>query len=222
MGNLSPRTHHWQSFKLESQFTVALIGILTSGVKYPWGVRVDCRWRVTTEMRDWTERDRAAAPGDCRAAADPGRSVRGGGLQRLQRRESGRGGTTNHTKQTYQGQPGPSGECACDNVQQIHHKKATFLGIDSSSDLMENHIRRFSVRLLANISGHKFDCNIKYPNHLHPEDFFLSLAVILLCSHWYLCFLSTQGFEGGVDSLACMLLLALDGFPRFTFECNTC
>ena len=61
-------------------------------------------------MRDGAERDRAAAPRDRRAAADPGRPVRGGGLQRLQRRESGRGGATNHTQQTYQGQPGLSGE----------------------------------------------------------------------------------------------------------------
>ena len=54
-------------------------------------------------------------------------------------------------------------------VQQIHHKKATFLGIDSSSDLMENHIGRFSVRLLANIYMEaSLTVTLSTPAHLHP------------------------------------------------------
>ena len=104
--------------------------------------------------------------------------------------------------------------CVCDNVQQIHHKKATFLGIDSSSDLMENHIRRFSVRLLANISGHKFDCNIKYPNPPPPRRFFFIISSYLFVQPLIPMFLSTQGFEGGgggsIPSLVCFCLHSMD------------
>ena len=51
-------------------------------------------------------------------------------------------------------------ESVCVYVCQNSSWKATFLDIDSSLDLMENYIDRFSVRLLANISREKFDCKI--------------------------------------------------------------